>query len=92
MVPDPLVARQMPPAKTRNPVLVAALVIYGTLALLWATIPGSVASWLQGLDRNVLQHTASGVAEAVESASGRLRLNAPYLAARKAFLDQIGND
>jgi hypothetical protein len=92
MVPDPLVDRQTPTAKGRNPVFVAALIIYGTLALLWATIPGAVVSWLQGLDRNVLQHTALGVAEAVESASGRLCLSAPYLAARKAFLDQIEND
>jgi hypothetical protein len=92
MPPDPLVHRQKPAANSQKPAFVAGMVIYGTLVLLWATIPGAVVSWLQGLDRNVLQQAALGVAKAVESTSEQVGLNAPYLKARKAFLDQIGND
>jgi hypothetical protein len=92
MVPDPRLDPSKPVAKAGNSVLVVAFVLYGTLALLFATIPGSVVSWLQGLDGDVVQQAALTVAEAVESASDRVGISAPYLRARKAFLEQIGGE
>jgi hypothetical protein len=92
MVADPQLGPLKPATKAGHPVLVVAWVLYGTLALLFATIPGSVVSWLQGLDGNVVQQAALEAAEAVNSASDRVGLSAPYLRARKAFLEQIGGD
>jgi hypothetical protein len=92
MVPNPQPDPLKPAAQAGNPVLVVAFILYGTLALLFATIPGSVVSWLQGLDSTVVQQAALGAAEAVESASNRVGTSAPYLRARKAFLEQIGGE
>jgi hypothetical protein len=92
MIPDPLPEPLKPAPSAGHPILVVALVLYGTLALLVLTIPGSVVSWLQGFDRSGVQHAALTVAEAVESASDRAGLSAPYLHARKAFLEQIGGE
>jgi len=92
MVPDPPLEPLKPATKAGHPILVVALVLYGTLAFLFVTIPGSVVSWLQGLHSNVVQQAAFEAAEAVESASDRVGLSAPYLRARKAFLEQIGGE
>jgi hypothetical protein len=92
MIPDPHLEPLKPAPKAGHPILVVALVLYGTLALLLVTIPGSVVSWLQGLDSGGVQQAALAAAEAVESASDRAGLSAPYLRARKAFLEQIGGE
>ena len=72
-----------------NPVLGAALVVYATLLLLWVAIPGSVVAWVQGFDASPLQRGALVVAQAVESASDRIGLSAPYLRARAWFLHRV---
>ena len=78
--------------RPRNPVFAAALVLYGTLALLWATVPDSVVSWLQGLNSNVVEQQALRAAEAVQTVSDRIYLSAPYRYARAAFLREIGDE
>ena len=72
----------------RNPVLAAALIIYGTFFLLLATMPGSVVSWLRGLNTSGVQQHALRAAEAVETVSDRTGLSAPFLRARAAFLKE----
>jgi hypothetical protein len=72
----------------RNPVLAAALIIYGTFFLLLATMPGSVVSWLQGLNTSALQQRALRAAEAAQTMSDRTGLSAPFLRARGAFLKE----
>ena len=76
-------------AKAGNPVLGAALVVYATLLLLWVAIPSSVVGWLQGFDAGPLQQEALVIAKAVQSASDRAGLSAPYLLARAWFLQRI---
>jgi hypothetical protein len=72
----------------RNPVLAAALIIYGTLFLLLATTPGSVVSWLQGLNASAVQEQALRAAEVVQAVSDRTGVSAPFLGARAAFLKE----
>ncbi len=72
----------------RYPVLIAALVIYGTLLLLLVTAPGSVVSWLQGLNTSTVQERALRAAEAVQAVSDRIGLSAPFLRARAVFLKE----
>jgi hypothetical protein len=70
----------------RNQVVAAALILYGTLFLLFATMPGSVVSWLQGLNTNPVQQGALRGAELVQRASDRTGLSSLYLNARATFL------
>jgi len=72
-----------------NAVRTAAFIIYGTLFLLLATIPGSVVNWLQGLDDNPAQQAALRAAEAVQSVSDRTGVALPYLRLRAVFLEQV---
>jgi hypothetical protein len=72
----------------RNPVLAAALIVYGTFFLLLATAPGSVVSWLQGLNTNAVQQRALRAAEAVQTVSDWTGLSAPFLRTRAAFLKE----
>jgi len=72
----------------RNPILTAALIIYGTFFLLLVTTPGSVVSWLQGLNTNAVQQRALRAVEAVQTVSDRTGLSAPFLRARAAFLKE----
>lgn len=81
---------QVAPKRTaRNPILATAFVLYGTLLLLMVTIPESMVSWLQGLNANVVQQTALRAAQAVQAASDRTGLSAPFLRARAVFLEQV---
>jgi hypothetical protein len=75
----------------RNPVLAAALIVYGTLSLLLATMPGSVVSWLQGLNASAAQEQALRAAEVVQTVSDRVGLSAPFLRARSVFLKETGD-
>jgi hypothetical protein len=72
----------------RNPTLAAAFIVYGTLFLLLATMPGGVVSWLQGLNSNAVQQRALRAAELVQMASDRIGLSVPYRRAREAFLKE----
>jgi hypothetical protein len=72
----------------RNPVLAAALIIYGTLFLLLATMPGSVVSWLQGLNASAVQEQALRAVEPVQTVADQSGLSAPFLRARAAFLKE----
>ena len=72
----------------RSPVFTAALIIYGTLFLLLVTTPGSVVSWLQGLNTNPMQQRALRAAQSVQVVSDRIGLSAPFLRARAAFLEE----
>jgi hypothetical protein len=72
----------------RNPILTAALIIYGTFFLLLSTMPGSVVSWLQGLNTSGVQQRALCAAEAVQTVSDRTGLSVPFLRARAAFLKE----
>ena len=72
----------------RNPILATALIVYGTLFLLLATMPGSVVSWLQELNTSPVQQQALRAAEVVQRVSDRIGLSAPYLQARAAFLKE----
>jgi hypothetical protein len=72
----------------RNPVLAAALIIYGTLFLLLLTTPGSVVSWVQGLNTNTVQERALRAAEAVQTVADWVGLSAPFLRARAYFLKE----
>ena len=75
-----------PDSGGRNPLPAAALIIYGTLLLLLITTPGSVVSWLQGLNSNAAQQRALRAAEAVQMVSDRIGLSPLYARAREAFL------
>jgi len=72
----------------RNPILATALIVYGTLFLLLATMPGSVVSRLQELNTSPVQQQALRAAEVVQRVSDRIGLSAPYLQARAAFLKE----
>ena len=78
-----------PDTRPRNPVLAAAIVIYGTFVLLLATMPGGMVTWLQELNGNVVQQTALRVAEAVQTTSEYAGLSAPYSRLRTFFLERI---
>jgi hypothetical protein len=75
-------------ATPRSPVFTTALMIYGTLFLLVASMPGSVVSWLQGLNTNPVQQRALHAAQAMQVVSDRIGLSAPFLRARAVFLEE----
>ena len=75
--------------RSGNPVLVAAFILYGTLILLWVTIPGSVVSWIKGFEDGTMQQVALRMAEGVQAVSGQLGLNGPYLFARRLYLQRV---
>ena len=75
-----------------HPLRTAAIVIYGTFALLILAIPQSLVNRLNDLDESPPQQIVLRVAEAVQAASHSVGLDRAYLRARAAFLALAGKD
>jgi hypothetical protein len=67
-----------------------AVVIYGTFALLLVTIPSGMVTWLSDMNGNPVQQTLLRGAQALQAASQRWGLAAPYRVARGVFLEVTG--
>lgn len=86
-------SRALPgPAGPARPIRTAALVIYGTLALLTLTIPQSLVNWLRDMETNPVEGVVLRGAEAVQAASHAAGLDVPYLRARATFFALTGKD
>jgi hypothetical protein len=81
-----------PPGRGANPVRTAAMIIYATFALLVLAIPQSLTSWLRDMDESPLQQACLHAAEAVQSTSHRVGLDAAYREARAAFHALTGKE
>jgi hypothetical protein len=81
-----------PPAGTTHPLRGAAIVIYGTFALLVVTIPQSLVNRLNDLEENPAQQVLLRGAEAVQAASHAVFLDRLYIQARFAFLALTGKE
>ena len=75
-----------------HPLRTAAIVIYGTFALLVLAVPQSLVNRLNDLDESAPQQIVLRVAEAVQAASHSVGLDRAYLRARAAFLALAGKD
>ena len=80
---------QLPPPSAK-PLRTAALVIYGTFALLALTIPQSLPNWLRDMNENPLEGVALRGAEAWQAAAEKTRLPAVYRHARDVFIAVSG--
>jgi len=78
-------AALMPPPAAK-PLRAAALVIYGTLALLALAIPQSLTNWLRDMNENPVEALALRGAEVLQSAAERTGVPAVYRHARDAFI------
>jgi hypothetical protein len=83
--------QQVPPSqfetpRSANPLRTAAIVIYGTLALLAVTIPQSLSNWLSDMNSNRPQEVALRGAEALRTLSERAGVAAVYQRARAVFI------
>ena len=90
-IDDQMLAPQ-PPTPDVHPLRTAAIVIYGTFALLILAIPQSLVNRLNDLDESPPQQIVLRVAEAVQAASHSVGLDRAYLRARAAFLALAGKD
>ena len=75
-----------------HPLRTAAIIIYGTFALLVLAVPQSLVNRLNDLNENPVQQIALRAAEAVQAASHVARLDVAYLLARRAFLAVTGKE
>ena len=69
-----------------NPLRTAAIVLYGTLALLAVTIPQSVVNWLADMNGNPVEETALRGAEVLRNLSQRAGVAAVYQRAKDIFI------
>jgi hypothetical protein len=74
------------PPRPANPLRTAAIVLYGTLALLAVTIPQSVVNWLADMNGNPVEETALRGAEALRNLSEQAGVAAVYQRARDIFI------
>ncbi len=68
-----------------RPLRSAALVLYGTLAILWLAIPQSVSTWSRDYLPASVQPVAAPVTASLESIANVTRLPSLYAAARERF-------
>jgi hypothetical protein len=81
----------LPPGKSlANPLPAAAVVIYGTLALLALTVPRGLVNWSRDMEPGARQHAMLAAAQAIERFSSWAGVNRPYGRAREAFLKATG--
>jgi hypothetical protein len=74
------------PPRPANPLRTAAIVLYGTLALLAVTIPQSVVNWLADMNGNPVEEAALRGAEALGNLSQRAGVATVYQRARDIFI------
>jgi hypothetical protein len=89
MTPDRLSRPTVAPAAP-HPIRAAAVVIYGTFALLIVAIPQSLVNWLQDKEIGTIQGTLLQGAEAMQAASYRAGIDIAYRRTRAVFLELTG--
>jgi hypothetical protein len=72
--------------RSANPLRTAAIVIYGTLALLAVTIPQSVVNWVADMNSNPVEETALRGADVLRNLSQRAGVATAYQRARDIFI------
>ena len=73
-----------------NPLGAAAVVIYGTLALMALTIPRGLVNWSRDREPGARQQAMLATAQAIERFSSWSGINRPYEEAREIFLKATG--
>lgn len=81
-----------PATPDAHPLRTAAVVIYGTLALLMLAVPQSLVNRLNDLEENRVQQIALRAAEGVQAASHHVFLDRAYVQARAVFLALTGKE
>ena len=84
--------RTQPASRDTHPLRTAAIVVYGTFALLVLAVPQSPVNRLNDLNENPIQQIALRVADAVQAISHAARFDVAYLQARRAFLAVTGKE
>jgi hypothetical protein len=90
--PSTLPPTARPRGQRTRPFLTAAAVIYTTLGLLAVTIPQSLVNRVRDINNSAIEEALLPVAEALQSASQRAGLAAPYQRARALFLAFAGKE
>ena len=92
MAIDDQTPEAQPASSDAHPLRTAAIVIYGTFALLILAIPQSLVNRLNDFDESPPQQALLRIAESVQVASHSVGLDRAYLRARAAFLALAGKD
>jgi hypothetical protein len=74
----------------RHPLAAAAVVIYGTLALLALTVPRGLLNWSRDLDPSGPQRLMLTAAQAIQTFARVSGADWPYYHARDVFLQVTG--
>ena len=74
------------PPRPANPLRTAAIVLYGTLALLAVTIPQSVVNWLADMNGNPAEERALRGAQHLQDLSQQTGIATVYQRARDIFV------
>jgi hypothetical protein len=89
-LPDPAHVARPPGKPLRHPLAAAAIVIYGTFALLALTVPRGLLNWSRDLDPGDAQRLALSAAQAIQTFARVSGADWPYYQARDAFLKAAG--
>jgi hypothetical protein len=76
--------------RQQRPLRTAAIVLYGTLALLALAVPRGLVNWSKNFEPNAAQEVLLRTAEAVQSFSQRIGADWPYRRGREIFLRATG--
>lgn len=88
--PEPDREAQTAGVPQRRPLLVASVVIYGTLALLVVTIPRGLVNWTKNFEPSAPQQTLLQAAESIAAVSDRIGADRAFKTARTFFLRVTG--
>ena len=89
-IPDPDHVPPVPGKPLRHPLTAAAVVIYGTLALLALTVPRGLLNWSRDLDPSGPQRLMLTAAQAIQTFARVSGADWPYYHGRDAFLTATG--